>query len=337
LPVAEPQIAILAGGAGTRFWPLGRRSRPKQVLALDGDDPRPLLLATLARVEPLAAAPVLVVAPRALEGRLRALLEERAGARLLLEPRPRNTAAAVLLVAHEVHRRAPGSVVLVLPADHHVAPLGRYRAALDAMVARARRTGAVLTLGIEPEVARFVEKPSQAAARRLRCAGALWNAGTFAFRPEKLLELAAEHLPETALPLAEAFERHGQKDFEKALARAYEEIPSISIDHGVMEKIAGIEVVAADLDWDDLGSWDAVLRAGTADAAGNVVQGDVTLVDATGCLVEAVEGHVALLGVEGLVVVRTKDTVLVAPRGRGQEVRRIVERLEREGREDLLA
>lgn len=363
MPPAPLRLAVLAGGSGTRFWPSGRRSRPKQVLALDGDDPRSLLELTVDRAGPLSGAPPWIVAPAALLPMLRRLLPALPQEAFIGEPRARNTAAAVVLSALVGRAEAPDQPILALPADHHVRPVGKYRAALKAMAARAGRTDAILTLGIQPDrpatgygylklgdvtetrgsreirkVVRFLEKPNAAKAKRLVSDGRhLWNGGTFAFLPEVLLREAHRHLPEVTEPLEAAFARYGKRGFPAALRRAYDVIPSISVDYGIMERTKHVEAVRADFEWDDLGSWDAVARHRKPDRRGNCVRGAVTVVDADGCVVDAADGHVALLGVKDLIVVRTKDTVLVARRGRGEDVRDVVKRLEEEGREDLLA
>jgi mannose-1-phosphate guanylyltransferase len=356
---SDVRVAVLAGGSGTRFWPLGRASTPKQVLALDGDDRRTLLAATLDRVAPLASAPPLVVAPRGLAAALR----KAAGAHettFVAEPAPRNTAAAVALAAFEAPADA---VLLVVPADQHVAPLARYRAALRRMAERAAEGEALVTLGLSPthpatgygwlwlgarvagprepavfRVERFVEKPTLAVANRLLADGRhRWNGGTFAFRREVLLAALRAHVPALHDALDAVFRLRAGPRRARALARAYAGLASISFDHAVMERTAHVETVAAALDWDDLGSFDALARRRRGDAAGNAARGDVTLVDASGCVVEAAEGHVALLGVKDLIVVRTKDAVLVLPRGQGERVREVVERLKAAGRADLLS
>jgi mannose-1-phosphate guanylyltransferase len=355
------RIAILAGGSGTRFWPLGRASRPKQALALDGDDPRTLFEATLDRVAPLADAPPWVIAPASLEK----VLKGAAGGHryeFLPEPAPRNTAAAVAIAALEGLRVDFETVVLVVPADHHVAPLAKYRAALRAMAAQARTGDSIVTLGLAPtrpatgygwlkvgarlsgsralpvhRVERYVEKPPLARAKKMLADGKhLWNGGTFAFRPLAFLEPLTAHLPGVAQPLLAAYAKRRTHYAKRGLARAYAGMPSVSVDHGVMEKAKDVVTVAASLDWDDLGSWDAVARHRRTDRAGNRVRGAVTLVDAQDCVVDAADGHVALLGVEDLIVVRTKDTVLVARRGSGERVREMVARLESEARRDLV-
>lgn len=362
-PEAPPvRIAILAGGSGTRFWPAGRQGRPKQVLALDGDDPRTLFEATLDRVAPLTSAPPWVIAP----GALRRTLAAAAGAHryeFLAEPAPRNTAAAVAVAALEGLRLGFDTVVLVVPADHHVAPTAAYRAALRAMVERAAVSESIVTLGLTPTrpatgygwlavgpkvagrrglpvhtVERYVEKPSLPKAKRLLAGGAhLWNGGTFAFRPLSFLEPLSRHLPAVAQPLLAAYAKRPTPYARRGLARVYADLPSVSVDHGVMEKAERVETVAARLDWDDLGSWDAVARHRRTDRAGNSVKGEATLVDAKGCVVDAAGGHVALLGVEDLIVVRTADAVLVAKRGQGERVREVVERLKGQGHGGLVS
>lgn len=359
---APVTIAILAGGSGTRFWPAGRAGLPKQFLALDGYDDRPLLRATVDRLAPLSPLPPRIVAPARLEPLLGRLVGDLPAECLLLEPEPRNTAAAVALAAATARAEGREGPLLVVPADHHVAPVGRYRAALRAMATRARRFDGLVTLGLRPAraatgygylrhgpatrrqasgslhpVQRYVEKPDARVAARIWNDGRhAWSGGTFAFRPAVFLDALARHLPAVHEPLAHAMERHGRRGFGAALARAYEAMPAISVDYGVMEKTSPQEVYVGDFDWDDLGSWDAVARHRRPDRAGNRLRGPVTVVDSRDCVVDSDGGHVALLGVEDLVVVRTADAVLVARRGRGEDVRAVVERLRRAGHGDLV-
>ncbi|MCC7139957.1 MAG: mannose-1-phosphate guanylyltransferase [Planctomycetes bacterium] len=357
-----PHVAVLAGGKGTRFWPVGRASRPKQLLALDGDDPRPLLVAAWERAEPLCDrdGPWVVVS-KALLPATRRLLPARARARLLAEPAGRNTAAAVALAAVAVRDAAPGAALAIVPSDHHVAPDRAWRAAVRAMLARAASARRILTLGLRPAfpatgygylevgerraavrggavhaVRRFVEKPVLARARRFVAGGRhLWNLGTFAFLPEVFLRAFLASFPAGA----EAFRPLLERGLSPArVAAAYRAVPSLSVDYAVMEKQADLEVVAASFSWDDLGSWDAVGRHARADAAGNVLPAGGVALEAERCFVRAEDGTtVALLGVSDLVVVRTRDALLVARRGRGEDVRRVYEELDRRGRKDLLS
>jgi mannose-1-phosphate guanylyltransferase len=339
---------------------VGRESRPKQLLALDGDDARPLLRATVDRVRPLCAdGSPWVVASRALAREVARLLPDVPRERVLLEPEGRNTAAAVGLAAHAVAAADPRATVAVVPSDHHAAPEAAYRAALRACLDRAAATESIVTVGIRPTrpatgygwlalgrrvadtkagpvhaVTRFVEKPTEARAKALLRGGRhLWNAGVFVFRPPVFLAALARRLPETASRLARAA---AQGLSARALDRAYDGMPSVSVDHGVMERERAIEALAARLEWDDLGSWDAVGRHARADADGCSLSPGALAVGARGCVVRGEGPAVVLLGVEDLVVVRTGDAVLVARKGSGERVREVVDALRRAGREDLL-
>jgi mannose-1-phosphate guanylyltransferase len=355
-------VAILAGGSGTRFWPLARASRPKQLLPLDGSDPRPLLAAVYDRVAPLCddGGPW-VVASRSLGPAVRRLLPARARKRLVLEPVPRNTAGAVALAAHAVRCEAGEAPTVVVPSAHHVAPAAAWRKALATMAARAAASGRIVTLGLAPtfpatgfgwleagrvlartgsgdvrEVRRYVEKPRLAVARRFARSGRhLWNLGTFAFLPGVFLDAFARRFPVGAKALTPVL---STRSWRGRLAKAYPRVPATSVDYAVMEREPGLEVLATEsFVWDDLGSLDAVARHAGADARGNALrEGDVA-VDARRCLATSDDGTpVALLGVEDLLVVRTKDATLVARRGRGEDVRKVVEALRAAGREDLL-
>lgn len=355
-------VGILAGGSGTRFWPVGRRSRPKQLLALDGDDPRPLLRATYDRVAPLCdrKGPY-VVAAKALGPAIRRLLPRLPADRLILEPAPRNTAPAIAVLAHAIRSEHGDAPFAVVPSDHHVAPDTRYRDALAAMIDRAGATGRPQTLGLPPAfpatgygylevgprvartrpgpvhaVHRYVEKPPLAVAKRyVRGGRHLWNLGTFAFRPTAFLAEFRRLLPEAADALAPVLSR---ARWRPGLAPAFAACPSVSVDYGVMERARDVEVLRADFDWDDLGSWDAVARHARRDPRGNALGRADVVLDAKDCLVRTDDGTaVALIGVDDLLVVRTKDALLVARKGRGEDVRRIHDALRLAGRDDLLA
>jgi mannose-1-phosphate guanylyltransferase len=343
---------ILAGGSGTRFWPASRRGRPKQLLALDGR--RSLLAETVERLAPLVPAErIWISTTRELAPAVAAELPEIAAERIVVEPAGRNTAPAIGWSLHRMGAEARAGAVAVLPSDHRIGAPAEFRAALERAFAAAEREDRVVTLGVvaaraetgfgylelDPapvsadglrRVARFREKPDRAAAERHVAAGDLWNAGMFVFRGESFLAHLARLAPALAAGLDRLADEPGRVD------ELYPQLPSISVDYAVMEKLDGILSVPLDCGWDDLGSWSALYDVLPPDAGGNRLRGDVVSVDARDNLLVADAGTVAVLGVEGLVVVRTADAVLVVPRERAQEVRRLVDRLAAAGRTDLL-
>jgi mannose-1-phosphate guanylyltransferase/mannose-6-phosphate isomerase len=346
---------ILSGGAGTRLWPLSRELYPKQLLALLG--PRTMLQQTALRVEGLdCAAPVVVCneAHRFLVAeQLRALkITPRA---IILEPFGRNTAPAIALAALAALRDAGeiDPLLLVLPADHVLRDTAVFQQVVRTALPAAEQ-GQLVTFGIVPStpetgygyiqrgephgevfrIARFVEKPDLAHARQFVDAGDYyWNSGMFLFRAGRYLSELAHLAPEIAAACRAAFEGgHADLDFTRVAAPAFERCPSDSIDYAVMEKTAGAVVVPLDAGWSDVGSWSALHAASNADADGNVTHGDVLLEDSSGCYLYAESRLVATVGLKDHVVVETKDAVLVAPRNRVQDVKKLVNRLKEQGR-----
>jgi mannose-1-phosphate guanylyltransferase/mannose-6-phosphate isomerase len=274
--------------------------------------------------------------------------------RILAEPASRNTAPAIGWCLTMMPSEVRDDVVAVLPADHRVGDRARFLQALGVAERAAREDGRILTLGVPPthpetgygylalgevleassglrRVVRFTEKPDLETAERFVAAGDhLWNAGVFVFRGSRLLA----ELERLAPALADGLRRIAEDPDERDVL--YSALPSLSIDRAVMEKLEDLATVPLDCGWSDLGSWDALAEALPSDDDGNVTRGDVLALDSAGCLLWAGEGQIAALGLQDLVVVRTGDTVLVAPRSRSQEVRRIVEALRESGRDDLL-
>lgn len=351
------QALILAGGSGTRFWPLSRRDRPKQLLPLEAD--HSLLRQTVERLAPeIGPASVWVCTTRDLADAIRADLPQVPGDQILAEPEGRNTAPAIGWSIRSMPDALRRGVVAVLPADHRFGDAASFRRTLLDAAAVVERDDRVIALGVTPrwaetgygylelgddldreiglrQVARFTEKPDAATARSyLDGRNHLWNAGIFLFRGSTLLRHLAAFEPEIADGIEEIAEAP-----ERA-AEIYPRLKSISIDYAVMERLGtdgtpAIATLALDCDWSDLGSWEALAEILPADGDGNRSRGDVLAIEATDNLLYADQGTVAVLGVEGLAVVRTGDSVLVIPRQRSQEVRKIVDRLKRR-RPDLL-
>lgn len=363
---------ILAGGAGTRFWPASRAARPKQLLPLVGDEP--MLRATARRVLPLcdpgegeaAWGRVLIATGPHLADATRALLPELPAANLLVEPVPRNTAPCIGWAAATIARQDPEAVVAVLPSDHHVGDIAGFREILRAAVDAARR-GTITTVGIRPthpetgfgyietgdeigggegrvkRALRFVEKPDRERAAAYLASGRyLWNAGMFFFRAGDMLAAIRAHLPALAEGLEELDDAAARGAEAEVLAHVFPTLPSISIDHGVMEHLGEMAVVPGEFGWSDVGSWRSAWELGERDADGNSAPAGAVLIDARSNLVvdlrERAAGRrvIALVGVEDLVVVETDDALLVVPRERAQDVKHVVDALKARGEGGLV-
>ncbi len=351
---------IMAGGAGTRFWPLSRRDRPKQFLAVVGD--RSLLRQTWDR---LAAhgdpARILVVTNADQAAGTREHLPDLSGENLVAEPEGRNTAACVGLAAHLAQVRSGADpVVGVFPADAWIDPAEGLARTVAAAVELAAAEPAIVTIGVPPtfpatgygyvkqgaragdtqppafDVDRFVEKPDLHTARDLLVEGGyLWNAGMFLFRASVVLDELARQAPRIHARLEIFRGRVDAADEAEALREAYAGMPTASFDVAVMEHARKVRVVRAEFAWDDVGSWAAVADHHAADAQGNVCLGPAVSVDASSNTVLA-DKLVALVGVQDLVVVQTRDAVLVCRRDRAEQVRELVRALEAQGRTELL-
>lgn len=349
---------ILAGGSGTRFWPASRRGRPKQLLALAGPGDESLIAATVRRLEPLIAPEdVWIATSTTLLDATAHALPRVPRAHLLAEPVARNTAAPVGWAAAVIARTDPDAIVVVLPADHFISDEPGFRAVLERAI-RTAEQGWLTTIGVSPTrpetgygyielggtlhegahaVTHFVEKPDRARAEAFLEGGRhLWNAGMFVFRARVMLEAIGRHLPPLAATLALLDAAAERGDEARVLGELFPSLPSVSIDHGIMEKADRVAVVPGSFGWNDVGSWEVSWELARHDAEGNAVPEGTVTVDAANNLVrdlstsrEGKKRRFALLGVSDLVLVETDDAVLVMPRSRAQDVRAIVEELTR--------
>jgi len=352
-------VVIMAGGTGSRFWPLSRRSRPKQLLPFVTE--RAMLAETILRLQPLTDPEhTLVVTSAHLVPEVSRLVPSLPAANILAEPVGRNTAPCIglasRLIAHRLGDR--DEVIGVFAADHHVEDVPAFLAAVQRAADCAAHSDAIVTLGIAPTrpetgygyiepapdsgdppaVARFVEKPDLDTARRYVEEGiTLWNAGIFVFRARTMLDELDRQLPELAHGLARLDADLDTPRFGEAMEAIFPTLPSVSIDYGVMEGARTVRVVKADCGWSDLGHWAALSEVLERDAAGNVTRGAALLVDCEDTVVvnERPDHVVTAVGLKGLVVVATADATLVLPAERSQDVRLVVNALEG-SRRDLL-
>lgn len=352
---------IMAGGSGTRFWPASRRHRPKQLLSLIGE--RSLLQQTVERLEPLCPpSRVLVVTGQSHAASVVQQLPQLPSQNILVEPMARNTAAAAALSAVWVAAREPEEVCLVLPSDQLITDQALFLKTLSRAAQAAREQEALVTLGLTPRfpatgfgyiqagqvldpqppklsrVAAFHEKPGPEQAQAYLDSGDyLWNSGMFVWRAGVFLAEVGRHLPGLARAMEEIAPHLDRPEQAQVLARVYAELPSVSIDHGVMELSDNILMVRADFGWSDLGSWEAMGDIWPQDPAGNISrEGSLLAVEASNNLVAAGERLTVLAGVRDLVVVVTDDVVLVQPRSRSQALRDIIKLLKERGDDQYL-
>jgi mannose-1-phosphate guanylyltransferase/mannose-6-phosphate isomerase len=342
-------VAVIpAGGAGTRLWPRSRRATPKHVLPL-GDHGRPLLRATYERARSVADE-VFVLTETRQRQIIEAVLPEIDDAHMILEPAARGTTNAYGLATLTLSARTPGAVMIALPADHVVRGTAAAARAVRAAVKAAGSTGSLVTVGLKPtfpstglgyihapgrsvrgtrKVRRFIEKPAAAAARRfVREGGYYWNLAWFSWRLETMLDELARHAPRHLAGLRNVVAAREAGD-EAAAAELYGRLPIEVIDRSVMEKTDRLLLVPAAFDWADIGSWAELGDRVHADAHGNSVEGEAMLVDTRGSLVFGDRRLVAAIGLEDMIIVDSEDALLVVPRSRAQDVRKVVDALKR--------
>lgn len=356
-------IVILAGGSGTRFWPLSRKAKPKQLISITGD--RTMLQRTVERVLLLKPKRILIVT-----NVLQAAETERqvAGYRgvsidVIAEPVGRNTAPAIGLAATIIAAHDPTGLMVVLPADHFIRNEDALRNTLRS-AALAARKGYLITLGIMPSrpetgygyieadmelrgegpfpVRRFVEKPPlEQALQYLEDGNYFWNSGMFIWRADSILAEISLHMPDLSAALAgisftnDVWEL---SDLVGQIEAVYGNVKSESIDYGVMERSGKVQVLPVEMGWSDVGSWSALPEVIEPDDAGTVCinSGGQIAIDSTECLIYTEGRMVATVGVHGLIIVSTPDALLVCARERAQDVKRVVEELTRSGISALL-
>lgn len=348
---------IMAGGTGSRLWPLSRQLNPKQFLKLV-DSELTMLQATVARLDGMSSVPPLLICNEEHRFLVAEQLrqQEKEGGGIILEPVGRNTAPAVALAALHLAADNPDALMMVLPADHLIRNAKALEASIDAALPLARG-GKLVTFGIVPTkaetgygyiqqgkaladdaylVSRFVEKPNLDTAQKYVDAGEFyWNSGMFLFSASRYLEELAAFRPEILEACKKAMTNCTKDlDFVRVDAKAFAACPEDSIDYAVMEKTADAVMVKLDADWSDIGSWSALWEVCEKNAEGNCLQGDVIAHASRNNFVRAEHRLVATVGVDDLVIVETKDAVMVAHKNQVQDVKKVVERIKSDGRHE---
>jgi len=346
------RAVILAGGRGTRFWPLGRAKRPKQFLPIAG--PRSLVEETVRRIRPLIPGRrVLFVADAGQTRSLRNVFPKMPASSFLVEPLARNTAPSLMLATARVWLDDPAAVLAVLPADHVIRAPEKFLAKLEAAAGLAAAEPVLVTFGIRPTypatgygyiqidrdsprpsggevfypVRAFREKPGLELADEFLAAGDYaWNSGMFVWRAEVFARMLEAFAPDL-FPFWERMVAALRKKDRRALRSAFEKVPATSIDYGLMERARGVFVCEGDFGWSDVGAWSSLFEIWETDGAGNAIRGESLALDARGCLVYNPGRLTALVGVRDLVVVETRDALLVCSSSQDQRVKDVVEAL----------
>ncbi len=346
---------ILAGGSGSRLWPLSRQHLPKQFLALDGD--ASLLQTTINRLSPVIGTKNVLIVTQESHAKgeaYHALLPYQS----LFEPVGRNTAPAIALAAAQLMTDGTDPIMVVLPADHVIKDEIQFRAHMNIAIAAAE-SGKLVTFGIQPtrpdtgfgyiktrpdsslldpqscvyEVERFTEKPDHATAEKFLAAGGyFWNSGMFVWRASVIMAEIKLHLPEVYQVVQTIIaESRTVGNFQQAVDKYFAAMPSISIDYGVLEKSSRVSLIPCDVGWNDVGSWQAVHEISAKDENGNALQGNVIAIDCKNSLIRAEKRLVAAIGMEDICVVETADAILISRNDQTQRVREVVDTLQERG------
>jgi mannose-1-phosphate guanylyltransferase len=349
----------MAGGSGTRFWPLSRRKNPKQLLTLFGQSS--LLEQTVARIQPvIPLGHIYIFTSEAISKKVRRLLPRIPSDQIVGEPAARNTAPTLGVAAQEIARRDSEGLMVALPSDQVVTKPAVFRHALASACRVASTAGRSVVLGLKPtrpdtgfgyirlgrregkvaghevfHVDNFTEKPTVARARRYVASGRyLWNGGMFIWKASTLIENFMRFQPEMAAQFRQIADAGGVRS--RAFRQLYPKFQKISIDYALMEKISNVFAVPADIGWNDVGSWAVVYELGNKDSEKNVRPGASLSLNSQGNMLVSPKKFVVTVGVQDLIIVETEDALLVCARGRSQDVGKAVQELERRGRHDLL-
>jgi len=350
---------IMAGGSGTRFWPRSRTDRPKQLLNITGDEI--LLKKAVDLIKPLTSPErIKIVTTRSQAAASLQIMPEITESSIIAEPFGRNTAPAIGISALYLEREYPGCTMAVLPADHYIQEHEVFLQTIRAAVSNASQKDCIVTIGISPrgpetgygyieagtmldkqsgvyEVQSFHEKPDVQTAMEFIAKGRFfWNSGMFIVKAAVMLNEIAEHLPGIYELLMDIRDALGTDQEQTVIEEAYRKMEAVSIDYGVIEKSRHVLMVEGNFGWDDVGSWPSAAQYWPHDGNNNACLGEVIDVDSSGCIVHSQNKPVVLLGVKDLIIVEEDDVLLVCRHDRSQDVKKLVEMLRTQGRDDIL-
>ena len=353
---------IMAGGGGTRFWPLSRHARPKQLISLASE--KVMINETVDHYESvILRGDTYIVTNREQEPLMTELLyPDIERSHILAEPLGRNTAPCILYAALVLKKTYGDALMAVLPSDHYIADLKEYRRVLKLAFDTAESTNRMVTIGLWPtypatgfgyirfsdnpvdgasdeirSLLRFVEKPELLRAKEYLSSGRyLWNSGMFVWKVSVILDAFREYMPKLYGQMLEVYDSLCTDSESEAIADLYPQLESQPVDYGIMEKAENVLVIPAEFGWNDVGTWDALDEISEPDQDGNVIRGDYLGVDSHNCIVYGEKRLVATVGVEDLIIVDTGDAILVCDKKHAQEVKNVVEELKRRGRTDLI-
>lgn len=353
---------IMAGGGGTRFWPLSRHTMPKQLLNLSGKDR--MINETVDRIAAIADKKDIFIVTNVdqVPGMQAAVtVTGRVDAdHILAEPSARNTAACIGYAAMEIIKKYGDGIMTIFPSDHFIRDQKAFERVLRYACEVADKEDCLVTLGIAPtfpctgygyikyekpasddlsacQVLEFKEKPDLETAKSyIESGNYAWNSGMFVWKASVILDQMKKLLPDVYECIEKIGDAMGTPDEKKVIAEIYPTIPSISIDYGIMEKASDVRVISADMGWSDVGSWDNLGEIYEEDDEGNVFAGDYLAIDTKGCITYSEKRLITTIGVENLIVVETEDAILVCDKSRAQDVKLAVEELKDAGRTELL-
>jgi mannose-1-phosphate guanylyltransferase len=354
------RVVIMAGGSGTRFWPLSRQKRPKQFLPITGS--KTMLEETVDRLEPFVPlSRITTVADAEQTETIRRLIPRLPAENCLIEPQAKNTAPSLILATASLFNQDPKAAVIVLPSDHLIGDVPVYLKQLEAGADAACASDSLITFGIRPsfpatgygyihfakkksstfggfsffDVLEFKEKPALKQAQEFLAAGNYWwNSGMFIWRAETFAAKLKKHAPEF-WPFWERTAAALRAGNRREVEAVFKEAPSLSIDFALMEKAQGVVVCPADFRWSDVGAWSSLLEVWPKDGQGNAARGELLSLDSGNCLVYSPGKLTALVGVNDLIVVETEDALLVCRRDQDQKVKDILDKLKKNGRTSL--